>query len=103
MVPNYLTWDYRHLIFLPVAKICTEKYEYVSVETMEKATKTIIEIAKIFCGKSEIISWSKQSIPLCNKKKHLYKINEEMQASESESFLEEITDLFALTFLLFAV
>lgn len=29
------------------------KYEYVSVETMEKATKTIIEIAKIFAEKAK--------------------------------------------------
>ncbi len=36
-----------NLNILLVAKTCMDRYEYVAVESMEKATQVIIEIARL--------------------------------------------------------
>ena len=47
MVLRFHSWDYQLQISLQVAKTCMDRYEYVAVESMEKATQVIIEIARL--------------------------------------------------------
>ncbi len=47
MAHNYLIWAYQHQIFAGGENM-HGKFEYVSAETMEKATQVIIEIVQLF-------------------------------------------------------
>lgn len=48
MVLNYHSWAYQHQIFFAGGENMHGKYEYVSAETMEKATEVILEIVKLY-------------------------------------------------------